>query len=79
MTMEDNFGSGKDSRRARTRTGPAEPSYRPAQGTQLPRQCAEDRCWERPGLRSATWPASHSGRQKAIVGADEETLGREKT
>ena len=42
--MEDNFGSGKDSRRARTRTGSAEPSHRPAQGTQLPRQCAEDRC-----------------------------------
>jgi len=77
--MEDNFGSGEDSRRARTRTGPAEPSHRAAKGTQLSRQCAEDSCWERPGLQSATRPASYSGRQKAIVGADEETLGREKT
>jgi hypothetical protein len=33
----------------------------------------------KPGLRSATWPASYRGRQKEIVGADEETLGREKT
>ena len=54
-------------------------SHRPAQGTQLPRQCAEDRCPGRQRLRSATGPRPHSGRQKAIVGGQEETLGREKT
>jgi hypothetical protein len=76
--MEDNFGSGKDSSRARTRTGPTESSHRRAQATQLARQSAEDR-WEWQRLRCTTGPPSHSGRQKAIVGADEETLGREET
>ena len=75
MTMEDNFGSREDSRRARTRTGPTESSHRRAQATQLARQCAEDRCRGRQRLRCTTGPPSHSGRQKAIVGADEETLG----
>jgi hypothetical protein len=77
--MKDNLDLEKIVAELEQKRGPAEPSHRPAKGTQLPRQCAEDRCWERPGLRSATWPASYRGWQKAIVGADEETLGREKT
>jgi hypothetical protein len=45
----------------------------------FPAYARKSHCWEGPGLRSTTWPASYGGRQKAIVGNDEETLGREKT
>jgi hypothetical protein len=46
---------------------------------QLVSQSAEKRYWKRQRLHSATRRPPHRGRQKATVGAGEETLGREKT